>query len=299
MGSRRGRRSLVATAAAVLSVSLLSAASAGATASATHLVTPRSLSPGDHALTLRVGTLARSLILHVPPNPALANRPLLLIYHGVNGTAQGTEDETDFAAVADQTGEVVAFLQGYDDSWNEGTGHTPAAQAHVNDVAYTAAVIAKLEGLVSFDHKRIVAVGFSNGALMVEDLGCKLARQLAMIVPVEGELAVSMSATCRPTRPMAVYEVHGTADAAIYYNGGPINGHGTVVLSAPKSVARWAHLDHCAATPATTRPGSSIKLTRYSRCRNHVTVTLRTIIGGVHQWGSNIGTVVHSILPSS
>jgi polyhydroxybutyrate depolymerase len=167
----------------------------------------------------------------------------------------------------------------------------------VNDVAYTNAVIKLIGGLLPFDHKRIVAVGFSNGALMVQDLGCKIAGQLAMIVPVEGEMAATSSPGCHPSRPIRVYEIHGTADTEIYYNGGPIGGHGTVVLSAPKTVARWAQLDHCSATPTTTNPSASVKLTRYSRCRDKVSVVLRTLIGGVHQWTNNIGQLVEGVLP--
>jgi len=288
---------MVAAVGAALVATLLGASGAqGASLASGPAIASRGLSPGDHTVTLTVGHRLRSLIVHVPSR-VVPNRPLLLIYHGINGTSQKTEYQTDFASVADQTGEVVAFLQGYDDSWNEQAGHTPAAMAHVNDVAYTAAVIAKLERLVSFDHKRIVAVGFSNGALMVEDLGCRLAGTLAMIVPVEGELAAVTSPGCRPARPISVYEIHGTADTAIYYNGGPINGNGTVVLSAPKSVARWATLDHCGPTPRKTNVSSSITLTAYAGCRNHVTVVLHTIIGGVHQWGNDIGEVVHSVLP--
>ena len=255
------------------------------------------LGPGDHTITLVVGRLSRSLILHVPPRAAIAHRPLLLIYHGISGTARGTEQETDFARVADRSGELVAFMQGYQNSWNEGTGHSPAALAHINDVGYTLAAIAKLERLVAFDRSRIVAVGFSNGALMVEDLGCKIAGRLAMIVPVEGELATTMAASCRPARPISVYEVHGTADTAIRFGGGPINGNGPVVLSAPKSIARWAHLDHCAPRATTTPTRSSIRLTSYARCRRSVTARLRVIVGGVHQWGSNIGEVVAAVVP--
>ena len=107
------------------------------------------------------------------------------------------------------------------------------------------------------------------------------------------------AATCAPGRPIRVYEVHGTADTAISYWGGPIGGHGPVVLSAPKSVARWAQLDHCASTPRTTHPQASILLTSYGRCRDRVTVVLRTIGGGVHQWGSTIGQIVASVLPPS
>jgi polyhydroxybutyrate depolymerase len=259
-------------------------------------VAPRALSPGDHTITLLVGGRVRSLILHVPPDPPVAHRPLLLIFHGITDTAQSTEQGTDFSQVADQTGEVVAYLQGYEDSWNEQAGGTPAALAHVNDVAYTTAVIKLLERIVVFAHQRIVAVGFSNGALMVEDLGCRIAQELEYVIPVEGELAASTSSTCRPARPLSVYEIHGTADTAILYNGGLIEGHTPVVLSAPASVARWAHLDRCSTPPATSDPSSSIKLTTYARCQKHSSVVLRTIIGGVHQWEPDIGEVVASVL---
>jgi polyhydroxybutyrate depolymerase len=279
---------------ALLVAGLQLGASAGATQS--RAVAPRTLSPGDHTLTLTVDHVARSLILHVPVDDTAVHRPLLLIYHGATDTDSSTEHMTDFSQVADTTGEVVAYLQGVGDRWNEQAGQSTDAQ--VNDVAYTNAVISLIERLLPFDHKRIVAVGFSNGALMVQDLGCKIAGQLALIVPVEGEIAAVSSPGCHPSRPIRVYEIHGTADTEIYYNGGPIGGSGTVVLSAPKSVARWAQLDHCSPlTPATSYPSSSVKLTTYARCRDRVKVVLRTLIGGVHQWTNDIGQLVEGVLP--
>jgi len=188
----------------------------------------------------------------------------------------------------------VAYLQGVNNHWNEQVAGAPST---ADDVGYTKAAITMIERLLPFDHKRIVAVGFSNGALMVEDLGCKLAGTLALIVPVEGELAAATSPTCKPSRPIRVYEIHGTADTVISYYGGKIAGHPVVVLSAPKSVARWAHLGHCAVTPKTSSVSSSVKLTTYSRCRNKVGVVLRTLIGGVHQWTNGIGEIVAGVLP--
>ena len=254
------------------------------------------VAPGDHLLSLTVNHQTRLLLLHMPSNTTMLKRPLLLVYHGATDTGYSTEHMTDFTQVADRTGEVVAYLQGVNNHWNDQAGG-PSSTNKPDDVAYTRAVIKLLESLISFDHKRIVAVGFSNGALMVEDLGCKLASKLAMIVPVEGELAASTSPGCAPSRPIRLYEIHGTSDSEISYNGGPIGGHGTVVLSAPKSAARWAHLDHCASTPKNTYPGSSVKLTTYSRCRRGVSVVLRTLYGGQHQWPSDIGEVVFSVLP--
>jgi polyhydroxybutyrate depolymerase len=293
MRNHLARRVTYLSLGALLVAGLQLGTSAGASQGRT--AAPRTLSPGDHTLRLTVDHMARTLILHVPSNDTAVHRPLLLIYHGATDTDQSTENQTDFTQVADKTGEVVAYLQGVNDHWNEQAGQS--TDSKVNDVAYTSAVIRLIERLLPFDHKRIVAVGFSNGALMVQDLGCKLAGQLALIVPVEGEIAAASSPGCHPSRPIRVYEIHGTADTEIYYNGGPIGGHGTVVLSAPRTVARWAQLDHCSMTPRTTYPSSSVKLTTYSRCREKVSVVLRTLDGGVHQWTNNIGGIVESILP--
>ena len=100
-----------------------------------------------------------------------------------------------------------------------------------------------------------------------------------------------ISPSCHPAVPLSVYEVHGTADSAIPYNGGPFTGVGggtTVVLSAPSSVARWATLDRCSGTPQQTDSGTLV-LGRYSSCGDGVTVTLATINGGQHEWPSGWG----------
>jgi polyhydroxybutyrate depolymerase len=288
--------------AAVLAATLLCACGASASVPTFPKVatTPRQASaPGDHAITVRVQGRARTLILHVPDR-TIARRPLLLVFHGADDTASGTEQSTDFKAVSNRTGDLVAYLQGYQDTWNEGAGHTPAERAGVNDVAFTAAAVKRLEALVGFDHRRIVAVGFSNGALMVEDLGCKLAGTLSLVVPVEGELPVSVASTCAPSRPVNVYEVHGTSDGSIPYGGGAFSGvgGGTTVLSAPASAARWAALDRCARAPTVTRPFPAIALRRYASCKDGVSVTLRTIVGGTHTWGSNIGVLVAEHVPA-
>ena len=93
--------------------------------------------------------------------------------------------------------------------------------------------------------------------------------------------------------------MHGTADGSIPYGGGSFSGvgGGTTVLSAPASAARWARLDRCSATPKVTYPFSSIKLSRYSKCHRGVSVTLRTIVNGTHEWGGNIGTLVAELIP--
>jgi polyhydroxybutyrate depolymerase len=262
----------------------------------------RRLGPGYYQVFLNVGTLARCILLYVPPKPVLKNRPLVLVYHGALDTAASTEAGTDFQKVAQHTGEVVAFMQGYADTWNDGAGATDAEKAHVNDVAYTQQAITDLKRLVAFDAKRVVAAGFSNGALLAEYLGCELAGDLTLIAPIEGQLPANVSPSCKPSRPISVYEVHGTSDGAIPYWGGTFTGvDGAVitVLSAPASVSRWAQLDRCSATPIYTYPSGSIKLATYGYCRSESIAVLRTIYGGSHQWGANIAQLIADVIPAT
>ena len=257
------------------------------------------LGPNATRYTLRTpeGRL-RSYIVYLPPGGVGKPRPLVLVFHGAGGTAAGTAEETDFVRVAARNGLIVAFLQGYEDTWNEGAGNTPAHAAHVNDVQFTAAALSAIERRYPIDRRRIAAAGFSNGALLTELLGCRLADSLTLIAPVAGPLPVSVSPSCHPARAISVLAMHGTADEAIPYDGGRFHGigGGTTVLSAPASVARWASLDHCAKRRQRTEAAASTVLETYSACSERAVVQLRSLQGVGHGWPEDVGTLVATFL---
>jgi polyhydroxybutyrate depolymerase len=235
---------------------------------------------------LTLGGHHRSYLLYVPPGDSEAHRlPLLLVYHGAGDTAANAATETDLLSAAEHShGLILVFPQGYADTWNEGAGHTPAERARVDDVAFTRTILQNVESHYAVDLRRVAATGLSNGALLTQLLGCRLARQLTLIVPVEGQLPAAVSSGCQPALPISVYEVHGTADQQIPYAGGPFKGlgGGTTVLSAPRSVSRWATLDHCASARRTV--SGRVVLSIHSGCRDGVSVTLASIQGGQHAW---------------
>lgn len=283
-----------ASAAAVVGAALFFAGCGAATTVAS-TVSSISAVPYTIVSSVRVGGRVRSYLIYAPSTRD--PRPLVLVYHGALATAAETARQTDLLQVARQRGLIVAFLQGYGDTWNEGAGHTPAERAHVDDVAFTTAVLHQIESRHRVDRSRIAATGMSNGALLTELLGCRLAAKLTLIAPVEGELPVSVSSGCDPQRPISVFEVHGTADHTIPYTGGPFAGvgGGTTVLSAPASAARWAALDRCGSQPQGSSSGVSA-LAAYSGCRGGVSVTLDSITGGGHGWLPDIGVVVANFL---
>ncbi|RNI17262.1 alpha/beta hydrolase family esterase [Flexivirga caeni] len=261
-------------------------------------IATRPAAADDRTLSTRVDGHVRTLILHTPPQAARGTAlPLVLVYHGALATASGTESSTDFDRIANAHGFLVAFLQGYQDTWNEGAGHTPAERAGINDVAFTKAALAVIERTSNVDRSRVVATGFSNGALLTDLLGCRLAGVLRAIVPVSGPLPVTVSASCAPAAPISVLEVHGTNDTAIPYDGGHFVGvgGGTTVLSAPAAVARWASLDGCRSVPNSTAAQPGVRITTYSGCRDDVSVSLRTLVGGGHSWPADIGTLVDDL----
>lgn len=261
----------------------------------------RSGSNNLRTVILTSGGHRREYLLYVPPGDSKKHRlPLVLVFHGALDTATQASTETNLLSVArTRHNMILAFLQGYENTWNEGAGHTAAEQAGINDVRFTTLVLREIETRYHVNDRRVLATGLSNGALLTELLGCRLARQLTAIVPVEGQLPVSVANGCRPAVPIAVYELHGTADQAIPYMGGKFAGvgGGTTVLSATASAERWSVLDRCAVTPRTSQTGN-IVLTTYSGCRDGVRVTLASIQGGGHVWPDDFAHTVANALSS-
>lgn len=256
---------------------------------------------GLKTVTVTSGGRRRTYLLYVPPGDASSHRlPLVLVFHGAGDTARHTVAETDLLSIAQRRHDMIlVFPQGYQNTWNEGTGQTAAARADVNDLAFTATILRRVEGHYAVDRHRVVATGFSNGALLTEYLGCALSRQLTMIAPVEGQLPQAVAAKCDPPKPVSVFEVDGTADSAIPYAGGAFTGIGGVpgppVLSAPASAQRWAALDRCLPQAGDTTTGS-VTFATHGSCEDHTTVTLATVNGGQHAWPSGYGpTLVNEI----
>lgn len=255
------------------------------------------LGAGDHQLTVWSGGMQRSFILHVPPRLAASDHPaLVLVFHGAQSTDTEAEQQTGLDAVSDADHFLVVYPQGYNGVWNEAVGNTPAAVADVNDVAFTSALIADVEHFEPVDKERVEAVGFSNGGVFVNLLGCRLAGVIRVIVPIEGPLLQSVANDCSPSAPLSVLEVHGTADPVIPYGGATFPGlGGGTVLSAPSAISWWARADRC--TQSATTSSSTVTVKTYEGCAGGATVSLRSLVGGQHEWPPGVAQLVASALP--
>jgi polyhydroxybutyrate depolymerase len=241
----------------------------------------------------------RRVLVRVPANAK--HPPLLLILHGYTGEAVQEERYLQLRSAARRAGIVEVLPEGTKDSrdaryWNASPACCAGFGRPVDDSRFLAALLREVARRTHADPQRIYAAGFSNGGFMAHRLACDHADLVAAIVSVAGAGPVDPSA-CRPASPVAVLQVHGTADQTIRYDGGLAFA---AYPGAQQTVGDWARRDGCGAKPQSagrihvatraladdpTSPklhGKETAVERYGGCRPGGAAELWTIHGGDH-----------------
>ena len=249
----------------------------------------------DQTERVLVGEFHRTYRLHLPSTYDDATPlPLVLVFHGRFQNARDIEEISHFNAVADREGFIVAYPEGIHGLWNDGRRAPDRLKLMpmlYDDVGFTAALIAHLQATRAIDPARIYAAGMSNGAMLVQRLGCERPDILAAIGPVSGTLPVNVARACTATQPVPVIEFHGTDDAYIRWRGGTVRLLGGRTLSVPDTIAYWQHSNGCTGAATVTElphqyPSDATRVRReaWDACRNGGAVAFYAIEGGGHMW---------------
>ena len=231
----------------------------------------------------------RSVRVHVPASyDPTRGTPIVLGLHGLDANASTQATVSRMNTRADSAGFVAVYPNGTGSprGWNGGDCCNPAASAGVDDTAFIAKVLDEVEMRICVDPDRVHAIGLSNGGFLAHRLGCELSARIASIGSVAGVLGIEH---CNPTRPVPVFQVHGTSDIIIPYGGGGVNDNEPVATT----ITRWTTHNGCTAAPVTTHEQGDAKCVRYGGCTKGADVELCTIDGGGHQWpgGESLGSV--------
>ncbi len=228
----------------------------------------------------------RTYTLHVPPGDPVG---LVLSLHGGGGTGIGQRGLTGFDTVADAHNLVVVYPDGYDKSWADGRGAAPADRRHVDDVGFLVALAAKLQGDYKIAPGHVFVTGMSNGGFMSNRLACDRADVFAAIAPVAGTLGVGVA--CNPSRPVSVWEAHGTADPLVPFNGGKVRGRGGVshAVSVNSMMDKWRSVDGCQGDPSAQElpsvgDGTVVHRSDSTACAASTEVVFYRIDNGGHTW---------------
>lgn len=242
---------------------------------------------GDFPDGLMVGGLQRTYQVHVP---AGLDQPagLVINLHGAGATGSGQAALTNYNAVADRHGFVVAYPDGIDFSWADGRGASVPDRQGVDDVGFLVALVERLSRDYGIAPGRVFATGMSAGAFMATRLACERADLVSAIAPVSGTLGAAFP--CAPSRPVSVMEVHGTADPVVPFGGGTMLGRGgySDIVAAPAMAERWRAVDGCPGPVEDVLPGAGdgtgVHRFTATGCADGTEVVFVQIDGGGHTW---------------
>lgn len=251
-----------------------------------------SISFGQQTISASIehGGLTRDYILYVPANYTGAEAvPLLFNFHGYTSNASQQMWYGDFRPISDTAGFIIVHPEGTLDASNTSHFNVGWGGSTVDDLGFTNALIDTLSANYTIDQTRIYSTGMSNGGFMSFHLACELSDRIAAIGSVTGSIVPSTLASCNPSHPIPVLQIHGTSDGTVPYTGGA--GWSSPVASVAST---WANLINADAVPTTTAmpnistsDGTTVERITYPNGDNCSEVVHYKITGGSHTWAGS------------
>ncbi len=216
--------------------------------------------------------------------------PLLFALHQTSPPSDGAKmrELSGFDAVADSFGIIVVYPDALVD-WAEGCECSTADVEGTDDVGFLLALIDHVERDWAVDRGRVYAVGFSQGGLFADRVGCDAAEHFAGVAVVAATMSRPLSLECEPSLPVKFALMSGTRDAVFPFRGSLERGPFTTI-SAESTIRLWRGFDGCSdlpvvrSVPDTVDDGWSVRVDRYNQCLGAARVALYTIQGAPHVW---------------
>jgi len=152
--------------------------------------------------------------------------------------------KTEFNAIADSVGALVAYPDGFRRSWNDGRPGTPANMSNVDDVAFISAMLDDIARRAPVDPRRVYVAGHSNGGFMAERLACQMPGRFAAVGVVSATFGEWLAGSCHPAVVVSLEYFNGTKDPLVPFDGGRMGDRG-VAQGARATVARWVGWNRC------------------------------------------------------
>jgi polyhydroxybutyrate depolymerase len=213
-------------------------------------------------------------------------RATVIVLHGGQGTGGRIRRTLGLDVFALSSGRVMVYPDGIDGHWNR----LRPAQTGPDDPAFILALVNKLVADGISDRHRIFVMGFSSGGILALRLACEHAEAFAGVGAIAAELPAEIVTTCKPSRPIPMVLVNGTADPLVPFLGGKasLTDDKGELASTEATLAAFAAANSCATTPRTVSPlpdrdpndGSRVAVERFTGCK--APVELVRVNGGGH-----------------
>jgi len=206
--------------------------------------------------------------------------PLLIDIHGGDDDMYQQRWTSDFANISMDQGFIVAYPQGNDNFWNQGSTVIPWGSEE-DDVGFLLEMVNMIMQNHSIDESRIYTTGWSNGCGMTH----RLAVQASDVFAAAGCMSMYQFAEVPSDyTPIPFMEVHGLVDEIVHYAStvaftpafGPEKG-------ALQNLDAWADLNGCQGSmPEVVVSEDDYDIRGYTDCENDTEVMLMTLFFAAH-----------------
>ena len=236
--------------------------------------------------------IKRTYKLYLPKN-IKPNAPLVFALHGYGGSFNF--DNVGLNEVADHYGFALCYPQGSKDGrgnncWN--VGYPFQADMTVDDISFLCTLAKHLQKQHPWGRRNPFCTGMSNGGEMCYLLAYDKQNTFAAVAPIAGLTMEWMPKAYTRTRPIPLFEVHGTEDRVSEWKGDLENKGGWgAYIAVPDAINKWVECNKCAKTECVTLPhknndSHTVIAHKYTEGRHGTEVWLYEIIGGGHSWAT-------------
>lgn len=175
--------------------------------------------------------------------------PLVVALHGYGGDRDNVPNYFSLARNVDDKDFVLIAPDGNKDLlgsqfWNATDACCDGFNNNPDDHGYIRGLIQEAKQRFNIDAGQVYVVGYSNGGFMSYRMACDSADLVTGIFTLAGA-TYKNAMDCNPSQPVAVFQLHGTADQTIKYNGGNAYPGGAQHPGAVETVEHWAAYNGC------------------------------------------------------
>ena len=241
--------------------------------------------------TFTIDGIERTYKLYLPSNMQ-PNAPLVFVLHGYGGSFD--LDHVGMNEAAERHGFGVCYPQGAKDGrgktcWN--VGYPFQADMTIDDIAFLSKLARQLQRQHNLSRKNTFCTGMSNGGEMCYLLAYSKQTTFRAVAPIAGLTMAWMPEEYTRTRPIPLFEVHGTEDRTSEWTGDLENKGGWgAYIAVPDAIDYWVKRNGCdkethEKLPLKTANANQVVAHRYTDTERGNDVWLYEIIGGGHTWG--------------
>ena len=248
----------------------------------------------------------REYIVYIPSSyNGTIELPVVFSFHGGAGYASDFINTNDMRPIADTASFIAIYPQAAIDPDGGTTSWIHKAPTDHDDIFFIEAIIDALSLEYAIDQSRIYACGYSEGAILSYELGCRLNNKIAAFAAVSGSMLEDYYRNdiygwgpCSPVHPTGMMLIPGTVDTSPHSTyEGLSYGNMPLYMSVDDITTFWSNYNNTDLNPLIydiediSPNDGTVERKRWENGDNCTVVQELKVTGGGHDWPGSFGNM--------